>query len=108
MSIEPTPENITKMVDGIDNNREILERLMQKIHDDMDHALIKGLATYPQQPDSPRDTSLLLLLVQNYVAGFLTAECDPPEDFSKAVRWFYAKGVEHGIAYLETRKEFSQ
>jgi hypothetical protein len=95
------PEDITNIVEGIDNNRITLANLMERIHDDTGHALLKNIVKHP---DNSRDQSLFLLLVQNYVTGFLTAECDPPQDFIEATRFFYSRGIEHGLAYLQTRK----
>jgi hypothetical protein len=103
--IQIKEEDITGLIEGIDKNRDFITSLMEQIHNDMDHQLLSGIG---HKPGTERDKSLFLLLVQNYVAGFLTAECDPPDDFTNAVRWFYAKGIEHGWAYLEVRKQNSQ
>jgi hypothetical protein len=105
MKVTMEMEDITRMVVGIDNNRGFLTELLQKIHDDMGHALLEGIANEPQDD---RDKSLFLLLVQSYITGFLTSECDPPAEFTNAVRFYYAKGVAHGHAYLLTRREFQQ
>ena len=99
--------NITSLVEGIDKNRVFITSLMQQIHEDMDEQLIAGIQPRPDL-DNPRDMSLFLILVQNYVAGFLTAECDPPKDFTNVIRFYYARGIEHGHAYLTVRKENRQ
>jgi len=98
-------EDITPMVQAIDDNRGLITQLMAKIHEDMDHALLKGTSS---EPTGDRDKSLFLILVQTYVVGFLTAECNPTADFTDAIRFYYAKGIEHGHVYLEARRQNSQ
>jgi hypothetical protein len=97
-------EDITKLVNGIDKNREFLMALIEQIHYDMQEIIGNNMP--PRETE--RDKAMFLILVQNYIAGFMTADCDPDTEFTEAVRHFYAKGIQHGHAYLMTRKEFQQ
>jgi hypothetical protein len=97
-------EDITKLVNGIDKNRELLMALIEQIHYDMQEIIGNNMP--PRETE--REKAMFLILVQNYIAGFMTADCDPDEGFTQAVRQFYARGTQHGYAYLMTRKEFQQ
>jgi len=90
------------ILDVIDNHRESFMALLDQILIDTKQELVD----HPGDPKEPpeRNQNLCRILVANYVSAFLVGDCDPPEGYTNAVQYFYAKGLDLGKSYLCVRQ----
>lgn len=94
------------LIDAIDQNREALSNVLDKIHQDMGLKLVvlKG----PNDEEPPVEESHLhfaRVMLANYVAAFLAGEIHPAEvDLTDSIMNFYDTGFDHGSAYAGARQ----
>ena len=103
---EKTVLQAQTLIDAIDQNREALSNVLDKIHQDMGLKLIvlKG----PDDEELPVEAihaHLSRVMLANYVAAFLAGEIHPAEvDLTDSIMNFYDTGFDHGSAYAGARQ----
>jgi hypothetical protein len=93
------------LIDAIDQNREALAGVLDKIHEDMGNKfIVKRDPDGHQVPIDPDQTHLARVMLANYVAAFLAGEVPDVGEVSDSIINFYDTGYSHGSAYAEARQ----
>ena len=102
---EKTVLQAQTLINAIDQNREALSEVLDKIHQDMGNQfVVKRDPDGHQVPIEPNQAHLARVMLANYVAAFLTGELPDEEEFSDSIINFYDTGFGHGSAYAGARQ----
>ena len=93
------------LIDAIDQNREALAGVLDKIHQDMGNELVVNRSPDGHQvPIEPNQAHITRVMLANYLAAFMAGEVPDQGEFSDSIINFYDTGFSHGAAYAEARQ----